>query len=1268
MSRRWIKRIGIALAVLLALLVLAGWWLLASQAGARFAIARAQSLLAGKLHIAQIHGSLSGPLQLDDVRYHDPASGIDVRIRRIDANYALTPLFHRNMLVHDLRINGLDVRLNTVTTPSATTPPTPLQSWLTPPLSILLDHASIRDAKFFVDAQRVFVFDKLDIGASWTGKALTVHRFALESSDGHATFSGALNSYSDYRGQASAQFDWKSTQPVAGHLVLNSNGSRATASIALTEPTPASAKITLRNQSSDLPWQLEFKVPAFDPAKLGYGGKIHSLALALRGSGDRHNGSLNGDIHVNAHDLVLDPLQFALQAHTLSISKLHLRAVDSPGELNARATLKLDQTPPAFIVDADWDKVTLPADLIGSALATQGQLHAQGNPQQFAAKGNLQIGPPDKPAKIAFQLDGTPKQVAISQFALRQQQGGLKASGTVTLQPQTSWNLQAIADNLDPADFAPDWPGAVDFDLTTTGKLGNSGAQGELHLKRLAGTLRRRKLHGSGDLQFVPPLSLKGNLKIAAGESSIALDGRSLTQTDVRGTFDITSLGDWLPKAGGSLKGNIDLRGTWPKLDAKGHVRLGKLEYAGVEAAAANLSIQVSDLDAPNGQIKLDAARVTTGKYLFDTVKLDAHGSQTRHTVSLRADGPQLKASLEFSGGLQDATAKAGGLHWRGTLSELTLAPRQSQAWTLNKPTAIDYANGAFTVPQSCLQSDQANLCVAASRTVKGDTRAEFNVHRLTLASIAAMISPESPLRLEGTIQASGKLSRTAGGAWTGQAKIESDNGSIYYPDQAQKPLLAYRKLTFDARLSQQSSTLSVRGDLDQSGSISGHIDLGAYGPNGAPLSGDISANLQQLRFVDLLNAQTSGTQGKLQAHMALSGTTANPGIKGNAELKQFTTELPAAGIRLKNGEVRVRSDNGRDFEITGSVASGDGKLQISGNISSDAKSPLSLKIKGERFQAADIPGAKVVVSPDLNLKRETGAYKLTGSMTIPGADVDAGKLPGAGAAQASPDVVVTDAQTNSRESSTPIFADITLKLGNGKQNKLDLRQGREVHLVSYGLNGYLSGQLAIQERPGNAATGRGQIVVNGTYKAYGQDLNIEQGRLLFAGTPVENPGLDIRATRSGFTDPTITVGLQVRGTAKAPILTVFSTPAMEQSDALSYLVAGKPMSQLKSGEGDAVGSAARALGTAGGDLLAKSIGNRMGLDDVGVSDNTAVGGAALTVGKYLSPRLYLSYGVGLFNPGEVVTLRYRLSRLFDLEIRNGTVSSRAGINYKIEK
>jgi translocation and assembly module TamB len=126
----------------------------------------------------------------------------------------------------------------------------------------------------------------------------------------------------------------------------------------------------------------------------------------------------------------------------------------------------------------------------------------------------------------------------------------------------------------------------------------------------------------------------------------------------------------------------------------------------------------------------------------------------------------------------------------------------------------------------------------------------------------------------------------------------------------------------------------------------------------------------------------------------------------------------------------------------------------------------------------------------------------------------------------------------------------------------------------------------------------------------------------------------------------------------------------MGQSGALSYLVTGKPLDQVGSSdsESDALRAAAQSLGTAAGGLLAKNIGKRLGVDELGIKDSAALGGAALTVGQYLSPRLYLSYGVGLFTPGEVLTLRYKLGRGLSLEAENAAQNSRAGVKYRIER
>jgi translocation and assembly module TamB len=197
--------------------------------------------------------------------------------------------------------------------------------------------------------------------------------------------------------------------------------------------------------------------------------------------------------------------------------------------------------------------------------------------------------------------------------------------------------------------------------------------------------------------------------------------------------------------------------------------------------------------------------------------------------------------------------------------------------------------------------------------------------------------------------------------------------------------------------------------------------------------------------------------------------------------------------------------------------------------------------------------------------------------------------------------------------------------------------------------------------------SGSGEVNVDGRYKAYGQDLTIQEGRLLFANSPLDNPNLNLTAVR---VVEEVTAGLRVTGSAKNPVLTIFSDPPMAQTEALSYLVAGKPLDQIRQseGEGDAVQTAARSLGTAAGGLLAKNVGKRLGVDEFGIKDNEMIGGAAFTVGQYLSPRLYLSYGVGLFEPGEVVTLRYKLTNDLSLQAQSGTNESRAGIEYRMER
>ena len=152
----------------------------------------------------------------------------------------------------------------------------------------------------------------------------------------------------------------------------------------------------------------------------------------------------------------------------------------------------------------------------------------------------------------------------------------------------------------------------------------------------------------------------------------------------------------------------------------------------------------------------------------------------------------------------------------------------------------------------------------------------------------------------------------------------------------------------------------------------------------------------------------------------------------------------------------------------------------------------------------------------------------------------------------------------------------------------------------------------------------------------------------------------DVRAERE-FEQQT--VGLEVRGTALLPILDVYSDPPLDQAEALSYLVLGRPLRSASGADGAQLGQAAAAIG---GNLLAGQLGDRIGLD-IGVADSKALGGAAVSVGKYLSPRLYLGYGVSLFGSGQVVTFKYIINRLWEAEVESGR-ENRVGLNYTLER
>ena len=229
----------------------------------------------------------------------------------------------------------------------------------------------------------------------------------------------------------------------------------------------------------------------------------------------------------------------------------------------------------------------------------------------------------------------------------------------------------------------------------------------------------------------------------------------------------------------------------------------------------------------------------------------------------------------------------------------------------------------------------------------------------------------------------------------------------------------------------------------------------------------------------------------------------------------------------------------------------------------------------------------------------------------------------------------------------------------------VNLILGDRVNFFGYGFEGQLGGKLLIEEATGQLTRGIGEInVPQGRYRAYGQRLDIENGRLLFTGGPLTNPGLDIRAVRK---TGTVTAGIHATGTLKKPKLELFSIPAMGQTDTLSYLLLGRPLESASDEDGAMMAEAALALGLAGGDKLARSIGDRFGLDEMRIEGSDSGDQASLVVGRYLSPRLYASYGIGLIESFNTFNLRYQISEQWQLKAESGE-SHGADLMYTFER
>jgi len=1246
-----LKALRIGGIVFAALLVLAGGlfaWAIYSESGARSVLALSHRWLPAGLTVEEISGTIAGSLHVRNLRYHDPTVGMDLRGEDATLETAALALLSRRLHVERAEVNGIRLALFAPTAPS---PPKPTRDPWRAPLDLQVDDLRLARGELQSGDAAPFVVRSLHLAASWIGSDIEARTLELDSPDGSLTLSTRIAPPAPRLKQLKASFRWRA----AGHEwsgVLGARGVHDALQLDATLESPVGMKLAatlagLRIDGRHSDWRAHVSVPRFDPHPLLDTDAFRTLALELDAEGDLDELALRGTLNIDQDRVAIEKLNLVRHENLLEVAALRMRLNAQPAALTGHAQWSLDGSRPSS-AELAWDEFRLPDSWAGANFRCSGKLAVATAPQGYAANGLVRLARGNQYSNLSLRVDGSKQRLRIQELELTQLPGSLSVTGDVELAQPLRWTLAARARAFDPSSFFAAWPGALDFDLDTRGDWPEQGPRAEFKLQHLQGKLRARAISGSGDVKLGPDLRPSGRVELKSGGASLKVVADSAAQPRIEATLEVAALQEWRQDLRGTLHAKASSIGRWPAVELDATVSASELHQGGTAIDTARLQVQAKDGRAPRGSAQFDAKGLTLAGFKFRELAAKLSGDAHAHEFSLDAQGDPASLSMRLQGSLNPGPPARRS--WSGTLGELALDVAQVPSLKLAEPARIAVARDSFELGNTCLAGGDIALCVGAQRDPRSFA-ANYSVRALPLSVLVALAAPKAEVTVEGTFEGKGDLRRTNDGTLTGQATLNSSTGSVAQRGDQKALVLEYRDFGVDLELTREAARATLRGELPRQGELEGAITL-AVAESDPALGGRATLKLRDLAPLAIWVPQLANLKGSGEVAAEMGGTLGTPRVGVTVRATGLDAEVPMLGVHLREGNFNARLTPEGAFEADGSIRSGDGTLRITGTRAADQR--LELKLSGNDFLAASIPGARVTMAPDLALSGKGGSLALTGSVKIEDADVNLEKLSFAKSYKASPDVVVVDRQIEVRESSLGLTTDVRVILGAG------------VKLTGFGLESTVNGELRVLEERDQPSRATGEIRVGGTYEAFGRKLNISRGRLQFAGTSLDDPQLDILAERK-LED--VTAKLRVTGTAQHPQLDVFTDPATSQTDAMAYLITGKAASEAHGEEGQMVSSAAQSVGSVLGNRLAKKLGGKVGfIDEIGVEQNTDLGGNAFTVGKYLSPRFFISYGVGLFEPGSTMTVRYEFSKHWSLEANQAPEDGHAGIRYRIEK
>jgi len=844
------------------------------------------------------------------------------------------------------------------------------------------------------------------------------------------------------------------------------------------------------------------------------------------------------------------------------------------------------------------------------------------------------------PAVLTLDGKGNVEQFKLDRLRLAALQGNTDLTALVDWSKAISWNSQLTLSGINTAKQWPEWPAKLDGKITTRGSLHGGSWQLQVPVLQLDGNVKQNKVTARG--------TLSGN---AAGQWKIP--GIDLTlgrnQLNVKGQLDEKSwnldanidaprLDGALPGLGGTAKGLLKLRGNLQAPQLLADLTASGLQWQALRINRVKIDGDVRSSDQIQGQLAVRVEQLKQDALDISLLTLDAKGSEKQHKLQLKIDGKPVSGQLALQGSFDRQQQR-----WRGNLNNTRFDTPVGE-WRLTRPIALDYLNTAqkISIGPHCWQNPNAELCVPKTIEAGQSGQASVVLNRFDLAMIKPFLGPETAL--SGVFTGRADVSWKPGGALP-DAKVSLVGNGVKVVQQVQGNALpiAFDRLNLNAGLSNGRAQADWLIKLTNNGQFDGNVQV-ADPQVRRIISGNVNITNISLAMINPALMKGEKAAGMLKANLRLGGSAQKPLVYGRMALDKVDIDGHWMPFDMTDGRLVMNFD-GMTSTMEGLVSTTRGQLNLSGDADWRDINAWRARIaaKGDKLRVTVPPMIRIDVSPDLVFEATPQLFSLNGSVDIPWARITVQELPESAVGVSSDEVMLDDQlkPIQPKTAGIPINSNLMIHVGN------------DVRLDAFGLKARLKGDLkVVQDKNGLGLNGQIDIP-SGRFHAYGQDLIVRKGQLMFSGPP-DQPLLNIEAIRNPeSTEDDVTAGVRVTGLADAPKLEVFSDPAKSQQEALSYLLRGQGLGS-SGADGNAMTSMLIGMGVAQSGQLVGKIGEAFGvsnlaLDTQGVGDSSQV-----VVSGYVLPGLQVKYGVGIFDSLATLTLRYRLMPKLYLEAVSG--------------